>query len=646
MKRFFLLTILLVVMFLIYSPDTLLSRWPEACPTHDCTERLVTTSDDDEDGSLREVLRHSCEDNGDDAIQFGIASRIVLKSPLSIPENCNGAIHIFGREGGRNLIDGSHVSVGTIVKGSCLLRVETDNNTISRLNIVGFRQSDKEKKRRIPGTGLCILGDNNRVIDSTFGVVDAGNSDGGNDVGLWIAGNENRIEDNHVSQNRLDGIQITGHQNIIKDNYLGYPLQNCSFEEVPDERIRREEEPETATEQTTQELRPSSESSDSENLGDSLPVDPFPAAGHGGCQMLPEQRIVQPVSSGCPQVTNWRHGIHLMDQAHDNTIIDNIFQFNGGSAIRLSGSSESVLNLLSPNQFSNNKKMAIDLGDAGPDEDDVDDLDQGTNTLLNRPELILFQVRNRFGSESNKRFVLHGKAAAGQMVDLYIADTSEPDGFAEGFRRLRRISVSENSGTFAEDLTDEVSSNSVIVAVTLDSGNNTSEFSPLLLTKQDTDLDGIPDVVEDKNGNGIVDTGETDPYRADTDGDGLPDASEDRNRSGDRNGNETEGHFADSDEDGLSDFVEVFGPSDPLRVDTDCDGLSDAVEDGDQNGIIMWSLSETFPHIADTDGDGVSDGPMNDCNVPVTPDNCPLVNNPSQADGDGDGFGDECDLAP
>jgi len=42
----------------------------------------------------------------------------------------------------------------------------------------------------------------------------------------------------------------------------------------------------------------------------------------------------------------------------------------------------------------------------------------------------------------------------------------------------------------------------------------------------DTDLDGLLDVIEDTNGNGIVDAGETDRLKSDTDSDGFSDGEE------------------------------------------------------------------------------------------------------------------------
>ena len=41
----------------------------------------------------------------------------------------------------------------------------------------------------------------------------------------------------------------------------------------------------------------------------------------------------------------------------------------------------------------------------------------------------------------------------------------------------------------------------------------------------DDDGDGLNDTLEDVNGNGTVDAGETDPLKADTDGDGICDGS-------------------------------------------------------------------------------------------------------------------------
>jgi len=81
-------------------------------------------------------------------------------------------------------------------------------------------------------------------------------------------------------------------------------------------------------------------------------------------------------------------------------------------------------------------------------------------------------------------------------------------------------------------------------------------LSPGGAADSDTDGDGVLDRLEDANGNGLVDPGETDPLNPDSDGDLLPDGRE------------------DLDGDGLLDA----GETDPTSVDTDGDGLSDGTD--------------------------------------------------------------------
>lgn len=71
--------------------------------------------------------------------------------------------------------------------------------------------------------------------------------------------------------------------------------------------------------------------------------------------------------------------------------------------------------------------------------------------------------------------------------------------------------------------------------------------------------------------------------------------------------NGTDPHVADTDGDGLSDGIEVLRlRSDPLRRDTDADGLIDGIEDRNRNGRLDGG--ETNPLAADSDRDGLCDG--------------------------------------
>ncbi len=93
---------------------------------------------------------------------------------------------------------------------------------------------------------------------------------------------------------------------------------------------------------------------------------------------------------------------------------------------------------------------------------------------------------------------------------------------------------------------------------------------------KDTDSDDIPDGDEDKNRNGIVDSGETDPARADTDGDEISDGIEDANHNGRVDSGETNPLNSDTDNDGMPDGWEVQYDLDPL--------YNDANEDEDEDG--------------------------------------------------------------
>jgi len=104
---------------------------------------------------------------------------------------------------------------------------------------------------------------------------------------------------------------------------------------------------------------------------------------------------------------------------------------------------------------------------------------------------------------------------------------------------------------------------------------------------EDTDEDGILDVVEDANHNGMVDSGETDPNNPDTDGDGIQDGTE-------------LGYTSEDIEPGTD--TAFFQPdldpatkTDPLDPDTDDDKRMDGVEDANHNGRV--DPGETDPNI-------------------------------------------------
>ncbi len=120
---------------------------------------------------------------------------------------------------------------------------------------------------------------------------------------------------------------------------------------------------------------------------------------------------------------------------------------------------------------------------------------------------------------------------------------------------------------------------------------------------------------------------------ADTDGDGLPDWWEFRYRL---KPNLASDATLNPDDDGLTNAQEFARNTDPWLADTDGDGLSDGVETG--TGIwVSATNTGTNPLHADSDGDGLSDGREAGA--------VPNPTNPNLADTDGDGRSDAAELA-
>ena len=133
-----------------------------------------------------------------------------------------------------------------------------------------------------------------------------------------------------------------------------------------------------------------------------------------------------------------------------------------------------------------------------------------------------------------------------------------------------------------------------------DAGQDSSAVLDLSMPG-DRDGDGLPDKLEDKNGNGKVDAGETDPDKRDSDGDGLfdgwvdrdgdkvwdPGEGEDRNNNGKQDSGETSPLKLDTDGGGENDGSEVMITShDPLDPSDDSPEFTDPLST-DDSGCAM-----------------------------------------------------------
>ena len=151
----------------------------------------------------------------------------------------------------------------------------------------------------------------------------------------------------------------------------------------------------------------------------------------------------------------------------------------------------------------------------------------------------------------------------------------------------------------------------------------------------------------DSDGDSLLDSREeewndTDPLQADTDDDGIRDDVDNRGAVANPDQVGTDGDALgdacdeDDDNDRLADGLESRLGLDPLDRDTDDNGVTDDREDSDADGVPNGEEVQagTDPGSQDLDGDDVADAV----------DNCLRQPNSDQADPDGDGAGNPCDI--
>ena len=194
-----------------------------------------------------------------------------------------------------------------------------------------------------------------------------------------------------------------------------------------------------------------------------------------------------------------------------------------------------------------------------------------------------------------------------------------------------------------------------------------------LVVQPDGDSDGLGDPADNCPANANAGQANNDADAqgdacdADDDNDAVPDGSDacafgaSAGTDGDGDGCKDAGEDSDDDNDTVPDGSDACAIGASAGADTDGDGCKNAGEDADDDNDGAVDASDNCPvnsnaGQADTDGDGSGDAcdltpngtgsPDGDGDgVANSTDNCPNVANAAQTDSDGDGLGDACDPA-
>ena len=164
------------------------------------------------------------------------------------------------------------------------------------------------------------------------------------------------------------------------------------------------------------------------------------------------------------------------------------------------------------------------------------------------------------------------------------------------YNDLNRLIRVEYVGVVAVEYEYDVAGNRILQAADSDADLLRDSLENTMCTDPndaDTDDDGIPDGLEDKNKNGAFDPGETHPCNVDTDGDGIQDGTE--------LGYTLADIGPDTDPNVFQPDLDPETETDPLDSDSDGDAIMDGVEDPNHNGKV--DPGETNPGVYDPNAD-------------------------------------------
>lgn len=567
---------------------------------HAQTLLVSSAGDGQSEGTLRTVLHYACDTQSDDVVTFAKTDldqiRVYLHEPLVIPENCKGTVTLVGSNMAETIMDASKFADGEPALGEgCTLDIYSNNNSVR-----GFGFSNNEN-----GAAVCIYGRNNIISDNKMGVEDDGSAAKNHyGVVVWRIFSE-------------ENTGMDGSYNTITKNIIGPQTSHGVWIDADDTSLSEND-------------IVASGGHGIELKGSSIVIKNNKILGNGGCPTHGEYIEGQPAceDEGALQGSGIyvRSGSKEVLIGGDSFSSDkNVIQYNknGGVVLQKSKSTETIK--ITHNQISKNygTNVGIDLSGNGITLNDILDNDMGANKLLNYPEHM--QAFELVGS----RYLNWGVAFYDENIELYAVapeDVTRGVTHGGGDDFIRDIAISD--GNSFESLHEGSTGIRALTSVGFDSNDNTSEFSLNAALGDDEDYDGIPDEYE--TGDGTPESDGSSKEDADSDGDGLPDPIEDKNRNGkwEAELDELCAYNPDTDGDNLSDFAETHGDgvynkgvdTDPLDPDSDDDGIPDGTEDKNNNGIWDGYLKETSPLLTDSDQDG----------FPDNSDTCPSIVNPGQ----------------
>lgn len=492
-------------------------------------------------GTLRTALADACKIPGDDEINFAHSTspevRISLRSPLVIPEECEGGVTLAGLSDQEVILDGSNID-----GGQGILIVRSWGNVISRLTLVGYAD----------GAGLVLQDGDNIIEDNSIGVYRGQTTAAPNQTGVLVFSDWNIFTGNTISANLGEGVRLVGNANTLEGNRIG----EC---EVPCEGKDSSSPPfPTFVREIVHEAFETPEEGGPDDDGGSVDC----GNGGAGVRIAGDRNLI-----GGDEIEEGNRILH-----------------NNGAGIMIE--TTGVRNRFSRNVIESNGRGDIELqGDAN-------------NGIEPLKSLQAFPVEGE-PPDGRYRYTLFGEGESGTTVELYRVP-EESAGTSCGSTYLESFAVSGEFFSYTLER-DDLPPGSWIAAIVCDEAGNCSEFSEKAAPGRDLDHDGLLDPTEDPDGDLVVDEGESDPLENDSDGDGLPDPVEDRNQNGTLDLGETDPAAQDTDDDGISDFVETGGDgrfdpadrdTDPRDSDTDGDGVADGDEDVNADGVIVLGESD------------------------------------------------------